>query len=107
VSAAEIDAVLVGRGTASAEKRAQVEADVEKTNNKRKRQWSVAKQKKRQVRASPGHARRTRRIPTRKERLAAKRARQNQPRTRQTAHGLGGTPPVRIDANSVHLHAAS
>jgi hypothetical protein len=37
VSAAEIDAAVAGRGAASVKKRARVEADVEKTNNKRKK----------------------------------------------------------------------
>ena len=66
MSAAKIDAVVVGQGAESAEKRARVRADVEKTNNKRKRQWSVEKEKKKRARASPAHARRTRKTPRRR-----------------------------------------
>ena len=113
--AAKIDAVVVGRGAESAEKRARVRADVEKHERKRKRMWSAEKKKKEQARASPAHAKRKRRTPTKKERLAAKRAGRGSPRsprtmnarTQQTAHGPGGRPPLRMDANSVHLHAAS
>jgi colicin import membrane protein len=107
MSAAEIAAVVVGRGAESAEKRARVRADVEKHERKRKRLRSAEKKQREQARASPAHAKRKRRTPTKKERLAAKRARRNQPRTQQTAHGPGGRPPLRMDANSVHLHAAS
>ena len=118
MAAAEMDAVVRGRGAASAEKQARVKADVAKHERKRKRQWSAEKQRKEQARASPAHANRTRTRLTRKEQLAAKRlaaraakdakrARRNQPRTRQAAHGPGGRPPLRMDANSVHQHAAS
>ena len=118
MATAEMDAVVRGRGAASAEKQARVKADVAKHNQKRKRQWSAEKQRKEQARASPAHANRTRTRLTRKEQKAAKRlaaraakdakrARRNQPRTRQAAHGPGGRPPLRMDANSVHQHAAS